>query len=71
MLFQNIRLTLPATILSIARQGLFFIPAILLLPRWLGLQGVEMAQAAADLCTFILTLPFAIQVNRRLTSAKT
>lgn len=68
MLLQNIRHTLPATLLSIGRQGLFFIPAILLLPQWLGLAGVEMAQAAADLLTFILTIPFAISINRSLSA---
>ena len=67
MLFQNIRLTLPATLLSIGRQGLFFIPVILLLPRWLGIQGVEMAQAVADLFTFLLAIPFAFWITRKLT----
>jgi Na+-driven multidrug efflux pump len=67
MLFQNIRLTLPATLLSIARQGLFFIPAVLILPHFLGIHGVEMAQATADLCTFLLTIPFAVWINRKLT----
>ena len=66
MLFQNIRLTFPATLLSIGRQGLFFIPAILILPQFLGLQGVEMAQATADLCTFLLTIPFAVWITRKL-----
>lgn len=66
MLLQNIRMTFPATLLAIGRQGLFFIPAILLLPRLMGLQGVEMAQAAADLCTFILAVPFAVWITRKL-----
>ena len=69
MLFQNIRLTLPATLLSVGRQGLFFIPAILLLPQWVGLRGVEMAQATADLLTFLLTIPFALWITRKLTNA--
>lgn len=66
MLFQNIRMTAPATLLSICRNGLFFLPAILLLPMWLGLQGVQMAQAVADVLTFILAVPYAIWINRRL-----
>ena len=69
MLFQNIRLTFPATLLSIGRQGLFFVPAILILPHFLGLQGVEMAQATADLCTFLLTIPFAVWITRKLGAA--
>ena len=66
MLFQNIRMTGPATLLSITRNGLFFLPALLLLPLALGLQGVQMAQAVADTLTFLLSLPYAIWINRKL-----
>ena len=66
MLFQNIRMTVPATLLSICRNGLFFLPAILLLPLWLGLQGVQMAQAVADALTFVLSVPYAIWINQKL-----
>lgn len=66
MLFQNIRMTGPATLLSICRNGLFFLPAILLLPLALGMQGVQMAQAVADLLTFLLAVPYALWINRRL-----
>lgn len=66
MLFQNIRMTFPATLLSICRNGLFFLPAVLLLPLWLGLQGVQMAQAAADVFTFLLALPYAVWISRKL-----
>ena len=66
MLFQNIRMTFPATLLSVCRNGLFFLPAILLLPMWLGLQGVQMAQAVADALTFVLAVPYSIWINRKL-----
>lgn len=66
MLFQNIRMTGPATLLSICRNGIFFLPALLLLPLWQGLQGVEMAQAVADVLTFILSVPYALWINRKL-----
>lgn len=66
MLFQNIRMTGPATLLSICRNGLFFLPAILLLPLWLGMQGVQMAQAVADILTFVLCTPYVIWINRKL-----
>ena len=66
MLFQNIRMTGPATLLSICRNGLFFLPAILLLPLALGLQGVQMAQAVADVLTFLLSIPYAVWINRKL-----
>ncbi|MBR3528215.1 MAG: MATE family efflux transporter [Bacteroidales bacterium] len=66
MLFQNIRMPFRSTLLSIGRQGLFFIPAVLILPRLLGLQGVEMAQAVADVCTFLMSIPFAVWISRKL-----
>ena len=67
MLFQNIRMPFRSTLLSIGRQGLFFIPAIALLPMAWGIHGVEMAQAVADACTFLLSVPFAIWIYRKLT----
>lgn len=69
MLFQNIRMTAPATLLSICRNGLFFLPAVLLLPLLLGLHGVEMAQGIADVLTFLLALPYIIKINRQLQTA--
>lgn len=66
MLFQNIRMTGPATLLSICRNGLFFLPALLLLPLWLGMEGVQMAQGVADVLTFILAVPYALWINKEL-----
>lgn len=66
MLFQNIRMPIRSTLISIGRQGLFFVPAILLLPLWLGLQGVEMAQAVADVLTCLFSLPFMVWILREL-----
>ena len=51
-----------AVTLSSARQGLFFIPFILILPHFFGLQGVEMCQAVSDLCSFLLAIPLTIPV---------
>ena len=66
MLLQTIRKTLPATILSMCRQGIFFLPILYISPLFLGLQGVEMAQAIADVMTFLLAVPIAIRVYRKL-----
>jgi len=66
MLFQNIRMTVPATLLSICRNGLYFLPAVVLLPMTLGLKGVEMAQAVADALTFVTSVPYAIWISRKL-----
>lgn len=68
MLLQNICRTLPATILAMSRQGIFFIPAILIVPHIWGIRGLETTMAIADICTFILALPFAIGILRELTA---
>lgn len=53
-------------VVSIGRQGLFFVPIILLLPRFAGLNGVLFAQPLADLLTVALTFILTIPVNREL-----
>ena len=52
-----------AALLSISRQGLFYIPAVLLLPKlfaiWnIGILGVEICQAVSDVFAFLFALPF-------------
>lgn len=42
-------------LLAIARQGLFFIPALFIMPQFLGATGILSAQLAADLATFVLS----------------
>ena len=64
MMYQTTRKTLIATVLSMGRQGIFFIPTIMILPLFIGFQGVEMTQAIADALTFLLALPFAIREAR-------
>ncbi len=66
MMLQTIRQPVRAVLLASARQGLFFVPFILLLPAWLGLQGVEMCQAVSDLCSFAVSLPLTIPVLNML-----
>lgn len=62
MLLQNIRRTVKATLLSASRQGLFFYPALLVAPRLWGLAGLQGVMAIADICTFLLSLPFCIGI---------
>ena len=65
MMYQTTRKTFIATVLSMGRQGIFFIPTIMILPLFIGFLGVEMTQAIADALTFFLALPFAIKEVRR------
>ena len=57
-LMQALGKSFRATLLACARQGLFFVPLILLIPRYLGVEWVIFVQPLADLMTFLLTLPF-------------
>lgn len=52
--------------LNSLRQGIVFIPIILLLPKFMGLNGVIYAQTISDLITTIITIPFAINIHKKL-----
>mgnify|MGYP000689496204 CR=1 FL=1 len=66
MLFQSIGKSGRATFLACCRQGVFFIPLILTLPRAFGLLGVEICQPIADVLTFFVTVPFLFRFLRQL-----
>ena len=53
-------------ILSICRQGIMFIPVILILPSLIGFNGVIYSQAIADVLTTILTVIFAVNLVKKL-----
>lgn len=66
MLFQVIRMPVRSALLSVGRQGTFFISALLVLPCFLGLQGVMLAQPVADVATFLFGVPFIVWIVRKL-----
>ena len=66
MMTQSMGKTLPATFLSVARQGLFFIPMVLILPKFLDILGIQMAQSAADVLTLICAIPIQLTVLKNL-----
>ena len=57
MLFQSIGKSAQAIFLSSIRSGLLFIPILLVTSRLFGLFGIQMAQAAADILSGIITAP--------------
>lgn len=65
-LFLSLGKAFKGTILSIARQGIFFIPAILILPNILGLNGIIFTQPVVDVMTTILTTIFALKIQRKI-----
>ena len=66
MLFQSIGKSGRATFLACCRQGVFFIPLILTLPRMFGLLGIEICQPIADVLTFVVTVPFLFPFLHKL-----
>jgi len=66
MMTQTINKVRQASILAMARQGIFFIPVVLLLPRFLGPLGIQITQSVSDVCSFLLTIPLAGSVLREM-----
>jgi len=64
-LYQCLGFKLPASFLASCRQGVCFVPLILILPVVLGRSGVCMTQPAADLLTFAVCIPFQIYFYRK------
>lgn len=59
MMLQSMGKGLKASISSSARNGICFIPLILILPRILGITGVEIAQTVADVISVFISVPLA------------
>lgn len=66
MMFQSIGKSGIATLASMMRSGLFYIPLVLILPLFLGYFGIQSAQMWADILTAIASLPFLIYFFRHL-----
>lgn len=66
MLMQSTRNVKKATFLSMNRQGIYFIPAVLILPRLFGLTGVEISQFVADVLSALTAIPFLIVFFKKL-----
>ena len=66
--FQAIGKALPALLLTLSRQGIFFIPLLFILPRFYGVNGVWMAFPIADVLSTIVTAFF---LKREVSKLKT
>lgn len=70
MTFQSTRKKFKAALLSCLRQGLFFIPIIIIMPLVLNITGVITSQALADILTCLFSLPFFIayikEINNKI-----
>ncbi len=70
MMLQTLRKSVRATILAASRQGLFFIPGIVILPLYFGLDGIESCQAFSDFVSFIITIPLVWGILKELSNKK-
>lgn len=66
--FQAIGKPKQAALLSLSRQVLILIPALLILPRFFGLNGIFYAGPTADICSALLTGTWVILELRKLGS---
>ena len=67
MLYQSLGFVKGATFLASCRQGIYFIPLILILPYFFNLDGVIISQSLADILTFLTSIPFCIWfLNKKL-----
>lgn len=66
MTFQAVGKPLHATFLTSCRQGIFFLPLIIILPKLFSLKGVEITQPISDILTFIISIPFIYNFLKKL-----
>ena len=65
MLYQSTRQVKVSTFLSMMRNGLMFIPTLLIMTHFWGLLGVQISQPVADVFTGIVAIPFVISFLRK------
>ena len=66
MMFQSIGYKFNATFLSSLRNGLCFIPVLLLASVFFGLPGIQVSQAVADVLTCLACIPFTVSFFRKI-----
>ena len=66
MFTQNTRKTVRASILASSRQGVMLAVTLYFGRKYFGLQGIAMAQPAADMMTLLLAVPFAWSALREM-----
>ena len=61
ILFQVVGRPLPSSLLIFGRQLVLYIPALLVLPKLIGILGVQIAGPAADVIAFCVALPMVLR----------
>ena len=66
MLFQSIGESKKALFLSVSQSGLLYVPFLMILPRFLGLTGIEIALPLAYFFVALITIPMVLGFFRKL-----
>lgn len=66
MMLQTSRKTIRASILALAKQGIFFIPIIFIFSKIFYINGIAAAQPFADFLTFLLSIILASSMIREM-----
>ena len=66
MMTQTMGKALEASIIAVARQGLFLIPSIFILSPLLGLLGIQLATSVADMIGLCIVIPIAARVLKQI-----
>ena len=70
MMQQTMGKAVRASILALSRQGLMFIPLVLILPRVIGPLGLQIAQPIADILTFLIAIPLQVSILKEMKEEK-
>ncbi|MDO4647162.1 MAG: MATE family efflux transporter [Eubacteriales bacterium] len=66
MTYQSMTRSKVASFLATLRSGLYFIPILLILPRFLGVTGIESAVLFSDALSFVTCVPFLLRFLKEL-----
>ena len=66
--FQAVGKSLQSTVVSLARQILFFVPILVVLPMFMGLEGILYSGPIADVISFLLTSFLMYREMKKLTA---
>ncbi|MCI8960436.1 MAG: MATE family efflux transporter [Lachnospiraceae bacterium] len=67
---QGMGKAIPSLILTVCRQGLIFIPLIIILNKVVGLNGVIYAQSVADYCSIVIAVGICLGIFKKLEHRK-
>ncbi|MBE5775681.1 MAG: MATE family efflux transporter [Clostridiales bacterium] len=66
MMMQTMGKAVRASFMAMARQGIFFIPTVLIMPVLFGLTGLQCSQPISDIITFAASIPLQISILKEM-----